>query len=50
MSVRAWTRVSVALIIAFAVLYWFKPTCSEGHVPLISPFEGWVCISGYKPN
>lgn len=38
----------VLLIFAGSV-YWTKPKCEAGYIPLFVWFDGWACTPGYKP-
>lgn len=48
------TKATVTFLVLFVlVLGWWillkKPTCRDGYVALWGPYDGWNCITGYKP-
>jgi hypothetical protein len=45
------------LVLGIAVVlfgYWLiiskRPACHSNYVPLFGTFDGWVCVSGYRPD
>ena len=40
----------VALLILGVFINMYKPTCRDGYVAYFGLEDGWICISGYKPQ
>jgi hypothetical protein len=39
----------IAMAIILGGMYWTKPGCLGGHVPIFVITDGWNCVPGYKP-
>jgi hypothetical protein len=44
-----WVLAVIFIVVCGWWVIWNKPTCRDGFVRLFGPFDGWNCVSGYKP-